>query len=489
MKKAVVIGSGFGGLSIAALLGKSGYEVTLLEKNDELGGRARVWKTQGYVFDMGPSWYLMPEVFDQFFESVGEKREDYFETVKLDTYYRIFHDDGSYYDLTSDHQHNREVFERLEENGAEKLDHYLESAAYKYDIAMKDFLYKEYKSIFSFFNARLMTEGLRLNVLSDLNKFVEKYFKSTSAKQILEYAMVFLGSSPYNAPALYSIMSHVDLNLGVWYPKMGMNSLVSGFEKLGEKFGVKFVKECEVSKIVTENGIAKKVLTNQGEFEADLIVANADLHHVETELLEKKDQSYSEKYWKKKVMAPSMLIAYLGVSKEIKKLTHHNLYFTPDWNKHFSQIFDTPEWPEEVCYYVSCTAKTDKTSAPAGKENIFILVPLAPGLNDDDETREALFDRVLTHLEKVTGENIRDSIEVKRLFSHRDFENDYNAYKGTGLGMAHTLDQTAVFRPQHQSKKVKNLFYTGQYNHPGVGVPMVLISSIIAAEEIEKEMK
>lgn len=483
-QRACVIGGGFGGMASAALLAHQGYEVTLLEKNEGLGGRARVWNQDGFVFDLGPSWYLMPEVFERFFARLGKKREDYYKLRKLDPYYRVFFGAGDSVDIGQDHEHNRRVFESFEVGGAEKLDGYLASARFKYDVAMKEFLYKEYRSIWQFFNRRLLVDGLKLNVFTPLDKFVQRWFKSTKARQILEYAMVFLGNSPHNAPALYSIMSHVDLNLGVWFPEGGMASLVAGMEKLILELGVTVKKNCEVTAILTKGKKALGVRTASEDILADLVVANADYAHVELELLPESARSFSRKYWESRVLAPTMFVVYLGLKKKLKKVVHHNLYFSPRWDEHFDTIFKKPSWPEEPCYYVSVASYDDAAVAPEGKENMFFLVPVAPGMDDNDQLRESYAEKIIAHFEEMTGESLSDSIEIKRIYTHRDFTADYHAWKGTSLGLSHTLFQTAVFRPPMRSKKLDNLRFVGQYTHPGVGVPMTLIAAEILADSV-----
>lgn len=485
--KATIIGGGFGGLSAAALLAKHGMDVTLLEKNDVVGGRARAWHEDGFVFDMGPSWYLMPEVFERFFEEMGTKRSDYYDLQLLDPFYRVFFSPDERVDINADLDQTRRVFESFEPDGARKLDAYLQQAKYKYDIAMNEFLYREYRSIGQFLNRRLLVEGTRLNVFSTLDKFVSRYFSDRRAKQILEYAMVFLGTSPQNAPALYSIMSHVDLNLGVYFPRGGMAALVDGMRRLAEDAGATINTNQPVTKIEVANRQAHLVRTDTDEFPTDLVITNADYHFADTQLLDAQHRSYSDRYWNSRVLAPTMFVVYLGLSKKLQSVAHHNLYFTDPWNQHFDTIFKNPAWPENPSYYVSCASYDDEAVAPAGKENIFFLVPVAPGLQDTDSLRETYADTVIRHFEQLTGEQITPHIQIRRIFSHRDFQNDYNAFKGTALGLAHTLRQTAVFRPSHRSKRVKNLFYSGQYTHPGIGVPMTLISSQVIAEQIVKE--
>ncbi len=487
-KKAIVIGAGFGGMTAAALLARDGLDVTVVEKNEMAGGRARVWEQDGFVFDMGPSWYLMPEVFESYFESLGKKRHDYYHLEKLDPYYRVFFSPKESVDITSDMKQNQEYFEKLESGGSGRLKKYLDAAEYKYDVAMKEFMEVEYTSVFQFLNRKMMTEGLKLNMFSPLDKYVRKYFKDRRARQILEYAMVFLGNSPHNAPALYSIMSHVDFNLGVWYPVGGMGKVVAGMVRAAEEVGVQFQYNLPVERIIVRDNKAVGVETKEGEMLADVVLVNADYAHSELELLSPAHQTYPSSYWNKKVIAPSMLLAYLGVDKKIDKLAHHTLYFAEDWDLHFKQIFDDPAWPEDPCVYVGATSKTDPSMAPEGKENVFFLIPIAPGLEDNEEIREKAFQQGISQLERLVGESIQDHIIVKRLFSVNDFKNEYNSYKGTALGMAHTLNQTAVFRPAHKSKKVKGLYYTGQYAHPGVGVPIVVISSQIVSKLIREDL-
>lgn len=484
-KKAVVVGAGFGGLSSAALLAKEGFEVTVLEKCEGPGGRARLWEEGGFAFDMGPSWYLMPEVFDRYFSLFGKKREDYWKLRKLDTHYRVFFGGKESATITSDFARTKELFEGFEPGGGERLAAYVANAKYKYDTATSDFLYREYRSVFQFLNKRLMTEGLRLNVFQSLDGYVRRYFTDHRARKILEYAMVFLGASPSNAPALYSLMSYLDLADGVYFPEGGMYAIVEGLVKLCGELGVKIECGVEVTGIKTSGGRAVGVSARRGSDNFDIpagaVLANADYAHVERELLEPGDRSYGAGYWEKAVLAPSMFIAYLGVDGKVDGIAHHNLYFADDWDAHFSSVFDKPAWPDDACFYLSAASKTDRRAAPEGKENLFLLVPVAPGLSDDDETRERFYEKTMDRVEAVTGQSIRNRIILKRLFSQRDFIGDYHAYKGTALALAHTLRQTAVFRPAMRSKRVKGLYYAGQYTHPGVGVPMALIASEVVA--------
>jgi phytoene desaturase len=486
-KKVIVIGSGFGGLSAASLIAREGHKVIVIEKNEQPGGRASVWKKNGFTFDMGPSWYLMPDVFEKFFAEFNKKPEDYMDLIRLDPSYRVFFSQDDFIDISADMKKNYDIFEKLEPGAKQKMKEYLELSKYEYDIAMKDFIYKDYKHLTDFLKPKLIVEGTKLHMFEKLDPFVQRYFKSEKIRKILEYTIVFLGGSPYDSPALYSLMSHVDFNMGVWFPKGGMGKLVESMYKLAEEQGVKFIFNEPVEKIIIDNKVAKKVKTNKKTYDADIFIVNADYQWAESNLIEKKYRTYSNNYWEKRKIAPSAYLLFLGLDKRIKNFKHHNLYFYPDWDEHFDDIFKKAKWPDNFSYYISCITKTDSETAPKNCENVFVLIPVAPGIKDDEKTREKYYEKTIDHMEKLAGENLRDHIILKRIFAHNDFSDRYNAYKGTALGLAHTLKQTAIFRPKHQSKKVKNLYYTGHYNHPGIGVPMVVISSQILSELINQK--
>ena len=499
-KNLVVIGGGFAGLSGAALMAREGWNVTVLEKNHQVGGRGRLWESGGYTFDMGPSWYLMPEVFDRFFESMGAKREDYYRLDRLDPAYRVFFENEAAVDVPADLAGVRRLFASLEPGGGEHLDRYLAEAAYKYDVAMSDFLYRDYNRITDFLDRRVMTEGLKLHVFRKLDNHVRRFFTDHRARKILEYAMVFLGSSPRNAPALYSLMSHVDLNLGVWFPEGGMGEVARSMARLAERAGVKIltgrdavrikagrgrITEVESRSVTAEDGGASEPIVH----ETDAVLNTADYHWAETGLLDREHRSYGRRYWRSRVVAPSMFLAYLGIRRPLPELAHHNLYFSRDWDRHFETIFSKPDWPDNPCWYLSRITATQANMAPPGCENIFLLVPVAPGLQDSDVIRDRYFEKTLAHVNRTSGVDLSQNLEVKRFFTHRDFTGDYNAFRGTALGLSHTLLQTAVFRPARRSRKLANLYHAGQYTHPGVGVPMVIIAAELAARAIVQDFK
>ncbi len=483
-KKIVIIGGGFGGLASAALLAKAGHEVTVLEKNVDLGGRARVWKENGFVFDMGPSWYLMPEAFERYFSLFNKKPSDFYHLQRLDPSYSVIFSDGDTCTVSTRLEDNKELFNRLEPDGYEHVLRFLRSAKYLYDTAMGKFIYRKYDKVSDLLDWQLISQGLRMHMTEGLESYVGRFIKSPKLHKLIEYTMVFLGSSPKNAPALYSIMAHIDFNLGVWYPMGGMGELVKALVQLGKEQGVNYHTDSEVTGFEYTGKKIIKVKTKNNLYTVDMVIGNADYQHMETKLLSSQYQSYSERYWQKKTIAPSMLILYLGIGKKLTNLTHHNLYLETDWDEHFGTVFDNPGWPKSYSYYLSCPSKTDPSVAPTGKENLFALVPLAPDL--DDSNREQFADELISNIERHIGETFTDDLEVKRVFSHRDFTKDYNSYKGTALGLSHTLFQTALLRPHMQSKKVSNLYYVGQYTHPGVGVPMTLIAAEILTNLINK---
>lgn len=487
MSKISIIGSGFGGLSTAALLAKDGHDVTVFEKNTRLGGRAMTFDSKGYHFDMGPSWYLMNEVFENYFKQFGKDIHDYVDLIPLDPMYRMYFSPDEHIDIVRDLQKNLELFESLEKGAGENIQRYLKGAEEQYNLAINHFLYQHFETVFDFIKPELFSVGNKANVFQSLEKHINNFTRDPRLKKILGYTMVFLGGAPNNTPALYSLMSHVDYNLGVYYPMGGFGALADAFVKLAEEEGVKFKPNHTIKKLHVKDGKVDTIITNNKTYTSDIVISNADYHHTETQLLDKEYQTHPAKYWQKATLAPSAYIIHLGIKGRVKGLQHHNLILTHDWEQHFNEIFDKPSWPEKPSYYVSCPTKTDSTLAPKGCDLLFILVPVASGLRDATNIRNRYYKKIMEDLEKHTGDSIQDRIVTKRIYSHKDFRNDYNAYKGTALGLAHTLKQTAIFRPKNKSKKVKNLYFVGQYTQPGIGVPIAVISGELTSKRVQKE--
>lgn len=488
-KNAVVIGAGFSGLSAASYLAKAGYTVKVLEKNSIPGGRARKLEEQGFRFDMGPSWYWMPDVFDRFFGNFNKSTSDYYQLERLDPSYRIVWGKNDDSDLPADYTAFLAMFEQLEKGSAAKLEAFLNEAEFKYKVGINKLVYKKSSSPFEFVDPDLMRGVFKLHVFKSFHNYVRQYFKNPKLIQMLEFPVLFLGGTPKTTPALYSLMNYGDIKLGTWYPKGGMYKVVEGMAELAESLGVDFEYNAPVHQLRVDNGSVQGVRVNGHEFDADVVVASADYHHVEQNLLPESYRQYSDKYWDKRVMSPSSLIFYLGIDKQIPKLKHHTLFFDEDFSKHADEIYIDPRWPEKPSIYLSNTSKSDNDVAPEGMENIMVLIPVAPGLEDNEETREKYFKYIIEKLEGYTGENISNHIVFKRSYAHKDFEADYNAFKGNAYGLANTLMQTAFLKPKLQSKKVKNLFYAGQLTVPGPGVPPAIISGEVAASEIIKQFK
>lgn len=484
-KHIIIVGAGFGGLAAAGILARQGYHVTVVDKNDQPGGRARMESAKDFHFDMGPSWYLMPEVFERFYNIFGTTANKELDLSLLNPGYAAFF--GKQKLNVGKPTQTKKLFESIEQGAGKRLDTYLSYAKYQYETAMKEFIYKEYRHLRDFFTIRLLKEALSLNVFSSLHTYVNKQFKDHRLQKLLEYSMVFLGGSPKNTPALYSLMSHVDLTQGVWYPRGGLHQVAVSFEGLAKRFGAKFKYNTSVRQIIIKDGHAIGVKTDKGKYLADKVIVNADYAHAQLHLIDKKKISYSKRYWESRMIAPSAFIMYIGVKKKLPVLEHHNLFLADEWDAHFDQIFRRPRWPEDPSYYVCNPNKTEKRLAPPGHENLFFLVPLAAGLKDTTTLRKMMRDKILKDFQARIGRRIEKDIVYERCFAHKDFASYYNAYKGTALGLTHTMRQTAIFRPRHADKNIKNLYYTGQYTHPGIGVPMVIISSHILAERIVKE--
>jgi phytoene desaturase len=486
-RRIVIIGSGFAGLSAACFLAKAGYGVTVLEKQATPGGRARQFSANGFTFDMGPSWYWMPDVFERFFNQFGKSVSDYYTLQRLNPSYRICWPDGIT-DIPAAYPELQQLFESLEPGSSKRLDQFMKEAAYKYEVGINRLVYKPGQSLSEFLDWSLVKGVFRLDVFTSIKKHIHKYFSHPKLRQLMEFPVLFLGALPENTPALYSLMNYADIKLGTWYPKGGMYKIVEAMHRLAVELGVQFEFNCDVQEIMIDKNAAKKVIAAGGRaWEADVVVGGADYHFMESNLLQPQFRSYSEAYWDARVMAPSSLLYYVGLNKKLNNVLHHTLYFDVPFQQHADEIYTKPAWPANPLFYMSAPSVTDESVAPPGCENLFLLIPVAAGLNGDTEAlRDKYFNIIVERIERQTGQNIRDAIVYKQSFAHSDFIEQYNAFKGNAYGLANTLRQTAVLKPACRSKKVNNLFYTGQLTVPGPGVPPSIISGEVVAKEVMK---
>ncbi|HOZ74208.1 MAG TPA: oleate hydratase [Flavobacterium sp.] len=484
MKKEIyIIGSGFSSLSAACYLAKDGYAVTVLEKNATLGGRARQLSKDGFTFDMGPTWYWMPDVFDRFFADFNKKTSDYYELEKLSPAYHVYFGKNDVVSVADNLPEIRRTFESIEPGSGQQLDRFMATAKNNYDIAIGDMVYKPGESFFELVSVKTAIRLKRF--LTSIRGDIRRKFNNRKLIQLLEFPVLFLGAKPSNTPSFYSFMNHADFGLGTWYPQKGMYTVVEAIEKLALELGVVFETNAAVNQICCENGKVSGLLVN-GQFrEATLVLSGADYHHTE-QLLERKFRAYSDSYWKSRVFAPSSLLFYLGFDKKIANVAHHTLFFDADFEQHAKDIYDLPKWPESPLFYASFPSQTDESCAPQGHEAAILLIPLAPGLKDTQFLRDRYFEKIMHRLEEVTQQSLRNNLVFKESFCVNDFTNDYNSYKGNAYGMANTLLQTAFLRPKLRSRKVRNLYFTGQLTVPGPGVPPALISGKLSAALIRK---
>ncbi len=483
----IIVGSGFAGLSAASFMAKAGWEVTVIEKNGGPGGRAQQLKAEGFTFDMGPSWYWMPYVFENYFSKFGRKVSDYYSLQRLDPSYRIYWNDGMT-DVPADYDAFKIMADDLEPGASKQLEKYLEEARFKYGVGINKLVHKPGRSITEFFDKDIFKGIFRLDVFTSIKKHIQKHFKSPKLRQLMEFPVLFLGALPENTPALYSLMNYADIKGGTWYPEGGMYSVVEAMYKLALELGVKFYLNEEAKQVFIEGNVAKKIVTNRNVYEADVIISGADYHFTEEKLLSEEYRSYSSSYWDKRVMAPSCLLYFVGLNKKLENVIHHSLFFDVPFEQHAKEIYDEPQWPTDPLFYVSVNSVTDDSVAPPGCDNMVMLIPVASGLKGDDEAlREKYFQQVIKRMEKHTGQSIADAVVYERSFSVSDFASEYNSFRGNAYGLANTLMQTALFKPSCKSKKVKNLFYAGQLTVPGPGVPPCLISGEVVSNEVIKE--
>lgn len=481
MQRVVVIGSGFAGLAAACHLAQAGCDVVVLERNAQAGGRARTWVREGFTFDMGPSWYWMPDVFEEFFARFGKRPSDYYKLVRLDPSYRVWLPGGERIDVPTDRDGQEALFESREPGSAARLRAFLDEAAATYRIGMGEFVRKPSLSVREFLDPRLLTLAPKLGMFTSMRDRVARVVRDDALRQILEFPVLFLGGTARQIPAMYSLMNHADLVQGTWYPMGGMRLVAEAMIALAESLGVEIRTGAEVATIKVESGRATGVLVDGQEVPADWVIGAGDTHHMEQSLLSPDLRDHDESWWDRKVLSPSSLLAFVGVDCRLDRLEHHNLFFDEGLDAHAETIYGIKRWPERPLFYACCPSRTDASVAPAGCENLFLLVPLAVGLEDTDAARERVLSTVFDRLEARAGVAIRDHVRVLRTYAHRDFEADYHAYKGNAYGLANTLSQTAIFKPRMRSRKVSNLVYAGQLTVPGPGVPPSLISGELAA--------
>lgn len=486
-KKIAIIGSGFSGITAAAYCAKAGDEVHVFEKNDRLGGRARQFKTDnGYVFDMGPSWYWMPDVIDKFFTDFNDLRSNYFELLQLNPQFEMVFADGGLH-IPASFEELRTLCETLEKGGAKQLDAFMKEAQEKYEISMNQFIYKPSLSWTEFASITIAKSAFKLQILTSFKKHIRQFFTHPKLIALMEFPVLFLGAMPEDIPAMYSLMNYGGYKLGTWYPEGGFASLVDAMVKVAKKQGAHFHLQTNVEQIVTAQGKATHVKVNGDLIPFDVVISAADYHHTEQQLLKKEEQNYTSAYWDQKTFAPSCLIYYLGFDKKIPNLQHHTLFFENDLDQHADEIYKNKKWPSKPLFYACCPSKSDPIVAPEGHENVFLLMPIATGLHDTEALRETYFKEMIKRLEKHTQtQDLEKSLDYKKSYCIADFKSDYNAFEGNAYGLANTLRQTAVLKPSIRNKQIKNLFYTGQLTVPGPGVPPSIISGNIVANQVIK---
>lgn len=478
-----IIGSGFSSLAASCYLAQAGHKVTVFEKNPSIGGRARQLKKDGFTFDIGPTWYWMPDVFERFFADFNKKPSDYYILDKLNPAYSVYFGKDDFITIEDTLEKIKWAFEKEEPGSSKKLNKFINDAKNNYDIAIKDLVYNPGVSPLELITPATIKKINQF--FSTIKKDVRKAFKNERLVKILEFPVLFLGAKPSDTPSFYSFMNYADFGLGTFHPKKGMYQVILAMERLAIELGVNIKTNANIEKIIVENGVAKGLISNGETFTSDVVVSGADYHHTET-LLDSKYRQYSETYWNKKTFAPSSLLFYVGFDKKLINVNHHTLFFDVDFDVHAEAIYDNPKWPENPLFYASFPSITDANSAPDGKEAGIFLIPLAPGIEDTEALRNTYFDKIIARFENLTSQNVKKHIIFKESFCINDFINDYNSYKGNAYGMANTLMQTAFLRPKLKSKLVDNLFFTGQLTVPGPGVPPSLISGKLVADLVTK---
>tara|TARA_B100000963_G_scaffold178225_1_gene154953 strand:- start:2041 stop:3522 length:1482 start_codon:yes stop_codon:yes gene_type:complete len=488
-KNICVIGSGFAGISAATYLADFGHNVYVLEKNSTHGGRARKFSSKGFTFDMGPSWYWMPDVFEKFFKDFDKNINDYINLKRLDPSYRVYFSNDEKIDIPADYESLKQLFESLEEGSGLKLDEFLKQAEEKYKVGINNLVYKPGLSITEFMNYETILGALKLDIFKSMHTHIRKFFKNEKLIKLLEFPILFLGATPKNTPALYSLMNYADIKLGTWYPEGGFSKVIDSMVELAKEKGVKFYNNEEVMRFSYNKKSISYVITKKKTYDADYVVCAADYNHIDQNVLDSKFRNYTKSYWDKRILAPSSLLFYIGLDKKVKNIQHHCLFFDKDFENHAEEIYSTPRWPSEPLFYASFPSTSDKSLAPKNQDCLFLLIPIAPDLEDNRIIRKKYFELILSRLEKLIKQNIRDHIVYKKSYAIQDFKKDYNSFKGNAYGLANTLRQTAIWKPSLKNKRLKNLFFSGQLTVPGPGVPPSIISGNVVAKQIAKEIK
>jgi len=485
-KRIIVIGSGLAGMASASYLAKAGHKVKVIEKNMTYGGRLQTYEEKGFTFDLGPSWYWMPDLFESFFSDFDKKVSDYYSLTRLDPGYRVYFEDSEFFDVHENYQKLKNNLEKIEPGASKSLDDFLNDAQKKYEIAVKNFIYKPSLSPLEYMRVDLIKHLGRLAIFKPISKHIREFFTDKRIIQMLEFPGLLLGAKPSKTPSLYSLMNYADIKLGTWYPSGGIRSVASAVHDLAVEQGVEFIFGEPINKIHKKNDSTFEVVSNNNSYNSEIVIANADYEHVESNLIEKKYRNYSKSYWEKRTMSPSALLFYLGINKKIN-IPHHCLFFDTSFDDHVKDIYDKPKWPDSPLFYVSCTSKTDPMVAPPGSEALFILIPVAPDLTEEPHLRELYLEQILDRLEKNIGQSIRNDIVVSKSYAHKEFISDFNSFKGNAYGLANTLFQTAFLKPRIKNRKMKGLYYTGQLTVPGPGMPPALVSGKIVSEQIMKD--
>lgn len=492
MKRVAIIGGGFSGLSSACYLAKAGYEVTLFEKNSTLGGRARILERDGFKFDMGPTFYWMPDIFEKFFSDFGKKPSDFYELIRLDPGYEIYFGQKDSVKISADTEKIYGLFESIESGSGEFLRKYLKDGEFNYRVAMDKVVEKPGKSPLELIMPETVMRSPQF--IRSISSKIRSNIKNEKLRQVLEFPVLFLGAKPSDTPQFYCFMNYADMVLGTWHIKGGMYKLVEAMQSVAESYGAKFITGAHVDKIITgkkgvtslEYTLTREQLAHKAD--TDFIISSADYHFTETLLPEEK-RNYNEKYWSKRVFAPSALLYYVGFDKKLKNLSHHTLFFDSDFKEHSETIYDNPRWPDRPLFYGSFPSISDNGLAPEGKECAIFLIPVAAGIKDTDTLRENYFMQIISRMEALTGEELYGDILFKESYSIKNFTEDYHAYKGNAYGLSNILTQTAFLKPKMESRKIPNLLYAGQLTVPGPGVPPSIISGKIASVLATKYLK